>query len=1187
LDAPTSTGANADDVLNAADQPPKADDVLNAAAAAAKAPVADEVLDSTAVATKGPTADDVLNAATAASRWTGVNTDAPLDKGLDLAAFRKQMAHVGPLEAAGLLLKHFAGGGYGKSVEMAFAPNPAQPQIPALSTTGSTGAQIGKTLVNTASGAVNSASSPGVGASILTPGAGLYAVPYFLKKAIDSAPEAWKSFFDPNATAADRTQKTAATVLNALAGLGLAKGGLKDAAGTLAPIAQKLAPDTAAAVANRVASAPVRDAMAFSRDAADNNAERTANVTSNDIRGPLRRQFGDNAGKAENALSFMVEGLNDPTALESFKQKILASQEDQKAPPSAEPAATAAPAAPARLSVDQVAKLGPDAFNEYARSIEGGYTDEAHQVGLAAKGKPEEIQKLVDNKAQAIADMNTSLAADDLNGAMAHANKGQYFSEAHGAATGTGSAGEAVAKLAPASEPETAATAAPAETATAPASTKWGQRALDAIDFAQQNFEALKPHAERYGDVMLKQWEAERDAGQDTPFRPGYVMHAQDIADPSGFESISSSGGGDGGAAFRKMRTHDTFADSIAAGVDPKTLNSVDLMRSRLATGQKLINRNAWADSLKDMKDPTNGQPIAANAVVETRPNGSTYNSVPDGYQPEMFGSRTMAVQKGYGGIFKAITSPSALAHEEFMPMLQKANATGKSVNLLFDTFHLGRIAMWDSAIRASGLKTFKAPLPSYKQGLILMDHSPQEITQMANAGEVPKAWLPKLLQNKTTLELLERNGMNSGRVADAMHQEWVRKIPGIGQFNKFVFEKFQRGAMSEIGLLEFERQRSMYPELSDSQVARKVAKDVNTRFGNFGRQGILKSRTFQDLARMVILAPQWNEGLIKSELGAVSQVGSSIKDAIVNRRLASGMLARGTATMVLGQLAANQMINYFTRGKPTWENKEEGPAAKLSAWIPDKIGGSSGFFLNPTALAAETSHLFEKNLEKDPSWQKALASYGRSRLSATGRPIATFLTKSDGMGRPIKSGDLTKEVVKSAIPMPIASDAAASAFKQLKTGQPSESFAGQYQKQLMATVGLKTDNAPSAEQRIYALARDFNRGKGVPEQPQFAASDFEPFTSALRIGNKNDAREAVQELLEHKTPDDIAKHYQTQERAPFTGKHTREDQFMATLSAEQKATYQQARAAKTKLKQDAMTALIGYLAQNNAPPQN
>lgn len=977
-------------------------------------------------------------------------------------ALKQRWDKAGPLEKMGMMWRGFS---YDKSVEQAFAPNEMQGQIPSVDTSGSAPAQVAKSLANTASGVFNSLGAPGVAATLMSPGTGLYAVPYFAKKALDAVPAAWRSYFDPNATAADRTNKTAAAVMDALAVVGLAKTGAQPAAEALISgahatgmLAAKIAPnsfladipraieDTRTKLANRIAATPIQDAMAASRDAADNAAERVATQTANDLRGPLRREFGKDAAPAEQALTFQVEALNDPGALDEMRQKVDASKD---------------------------------------------------------------------------------------------------------------------------------------------ATPKWKQAALDAIDFAKDNFDRLSPFAEKYSDVTLKQWAHEREAGQATPYRAGYVMHAQDLADPKGFESLSSSGAGEGSAAFRMMRSHDTLADSIAAGVDPKSINAVDLLKSRVANGERLVNRDAWVDSLKDLKDPTNNQPVATNVVVETRPDGTTYNTAPDGYQAETLGSKSIAVQKGYSGIFKSITDPSAWSKGDIAPILQKVNATGKAVNLLLDTFHLGRIAMWDSAIRASGLKTFRAPVPSFRQGLTLMDHSPAEITKMAADGAVPSGWLPKVLENKETLDRLEKNGMNTGRTADAMHQEWVRKIPGIGKFNQFVFEKFQRGATSEIGLLEYERQRAMYPELTDDQVARNVAKDVNTRFGNFGRQGIFKSGTWRDLARMVLLAPQWNEGLIKSEVGAARQGIAAAKDLAVNHRLASGMLARGTATMFMGQLIANQLINMYTRGHPTWKNPEEGPSAKLSAWIPDKIGGGPGFFLNPAALSAEVSHNFEKAYERDPNWDNAMKGFIRGRLSAGARPVATWFFGTDPLGRPIKPDELHGAMAASATPWPIGLPAAAAGARQLVTGQHSESFSGQYQKQLMATVGQKMDNAPSSEQRIYSLARAFNRSKGVPPEPQFGAGEYEPLTAALRMGNKNDINDALESLLERRKPAEIEKHFTTWAHLPFTGKNAREAQFLATLNPEQRDTYTKARSSKAQIRHAAVSSLLGYLAQNKVAGRN
>ena len=98
-------------------------------------------------------------------------------------------------------------------------------------------------------------------------------------------------------------------------------------------------------------------------------------------------------------------------------------------------------------------------------------------------------------------------------------------------------------------------------------------------------------------------------------------------------------------------------------------------------------------------------------------------------------------------------------------------------------------------------------------------------------------------------------------------------------------------------------------------------------------------------------------------------------------------------------------------------------------------------------------------------------------------------------------------------------------------------------------------------------------------------AGGGEPLSMALRIGNKNDARDAIEELLQHQTPAQISKHFTEQSRRPFTGKTSRESQFYTSLSPEQKVTYQKAREARAKLGRDAIVQLSQYLAQNRYVP--
>ncbi len=691
---------------------------------------------------------------------------------------------------------------------------------------------------------------------------------------------------------------------------------------------------------------------------------------------------------------------------------------------------------------------------------------------------------------------------------------------------------------------------------------KWKSRALAAIEYAKANGEKLKSASDLYEGLTDTQAQQEQAIGMPTLKRSNYVMHAQDVDEGGWLDS--SAGMSATGASSRKNRTYDTFADSIAAGVDPKTLNALDLLRSRVKAGQTGVNLRQWQSSLKDYIDPTSKQPIAMKPERVERADGSSYYQAPKGYENEMLNGTPIAVKKEYAGTIGALTDPSWWSQSPERRLAQKLNGAGKSINLLIDTFHLGRLALRQSILKGASLSDPRLPIPSYTEGKTVLEHSPAELAKMAQNGEISKNALPDLLEKKKNLNLLTSNGLNIGHVADAMHQDMVSQIPFVGEalhgVNKFIFQKFQRGAMTEAALMEFERQSKSYPDLKPNEVARKVASDINTRFGNLGRQGIFKSKTAQDIARMIWLAPQWNEGLIRSELGGVGQIGQSVADAVTGKRMAMGALGRDMIAGTLGIFAANQLINQGTRGKFTWENPEEGWGSKLSAWIPDHVGGKgSGFFLNPLGVTAEISHLLLNSYERKGSGWEAVKDFARSRTSAAGRPFMTWITGQDALGGRIKAGDMTKEVVKSALPVPIGGSAAYSALRGAANGGNTETYPGQFQKQVMSTVGLKTDTAPSPEQRMSALAKDYKAKHGIEPAAEFYAGDYSDLTNALRRNNPKDVQSEIKDLLVKKSPDEIRKHYQSWGRTPFTGQKDREADFIRTLNPEQRQTYMKA----------------------------
>ena len=688
------------------------------------------------------------------------------------------------------------------------------------------------------------------------------------------------------------------------------------------------------------------------------------------------------------------------------------------------------------------------------------------------------------------------------------------------------------------------------------ASPAWKKKALAAIEFADNNFSRFDPIAQKYEQIGLHQVAQENANGIDTPVREGYVPHYQDLEEQELF-----GGSGTGSATgFRKMRTYDTFADSIANGVDPKSINAVDLLQKRLSSGQKSINYRSWIDSLKGTIDPASGDPIATKVSIVKRPDGSSYLQVPRGYHQETLAGQRVAIKDGYEGIISALNDPSAWSKNMVAKTIQKTSGAGKSITLGLDTYHLGRIAIWNSLIKSLGITTFKLPTPSYRKGATLLDQTLPEIQKMIANGEIPKSYAKGLVENKRLLNLAVKTGYNVGGIADSLHQDWIHKIPGLGDFNSWLFNQFQRGAMAESWLLEFQRYRKAYPKLSESEVARMVSKDLNTRYGNLGRQGILKSKTMQDTARFLFLAPQWNEGLIRTEIGALGQAGKALLDAATGKRLFAGILARSVGGMVAAQFVANQLINYATRGTPTWDNPEEGIGAKLSAYIPDFWGGP-GFFLNPMSLATETTHLLMKGYERTGNTMQTAMDYFRSRSSVPMRPVWDAVTNKDFLGKYYAPGQLWQGMLKDSLPIPIAGGAIYSAAKEGITGEPNQQFAGQYQKQLFSTFGVKLEQAPSDESRVFTMANHFKLENNIQDRMAGYSSPYSELNHALVVGNMTNAKNAMTKIMQTKSPKEIEKYYKhTYQSMRVLESNAQLKDFLNTLTDEQRNVYDRAK---------------------------
>lgn len=672
-------------------------------------------------------------------------------------------------------------------------------------------------------------------------------------------------------------------------------------------------------------------------------------------------------------------------------------------------------------------------------------------------------------------------------------------------------------------------------------------RALAAVRYARQNWNRLQSLANRVSGKLDEQLATENAAGINTEFHEGYVPHIydQDLLMGKGRPYVLGGSGKGISTGFKKGRTFDTVFDAIEAGYKPKTLDVASLVEHRVKVGNKLVNRKAWAEGLKQAVDPSDGKPVVTDVQRKTRgPGGTSYEVAPPGYSvKEIIPGIRMAWHDGYTSLFDALTGTSRISGSLPGQIALKTVGGLKHGLLLFDTFHASRILQKELFL------TGKA---SYKKGYTLLEYADTDLNRAVQENEITSEMADWVRQNRPTANLLLDSGLNVGRIQEALYNSIVRQLSVIGTFNKWVFEKVTRGAMLESGLIEFERVKKAKPELSDKEIALKVGRDLNIYYGNLGKQGLFKSRQAQDILNLVALAPQWVESMARTEAYGAAQAAKGLTiDPILHKTIMTGTIGKGVAQGLAAYFIGTQLLNLATRRQFTWDNPEEGH--KLDAWIPDVTGKGNGFFLSPFSVVAELTHDMLRYSHKEGNALKAAAKIAANKASPIWRAGRVLLEGVDyNKSRIDNTWDRVKSAAMALVPTPIPLQAA------VKTD-----YQGQAQRQITASLGLKTEPAASAVQQIQTKAERFLKEAGKP-RPTIERPTDEPtygkLRNALRVGDNKAANQVITDLLKTHSEKQIAQAMKQSVKHPFTGSLKDEKKFIQGLSEEEYKLYDKAK---------------------------
>jgi len=640
------------------------------------------------------------------------------------------------------------------------------------------------------------------------------------------------------------------------------------------------------------------------------------------------------------------------------------------------------------------------------------------------------------------------------------------------------------------------------------------------------------------------------------------------------------------GRNWRMPKTFDNMWVAIAADGPyiPAALDGAAIVGHRVRQGMGYINRKLWRENLLEINDPVSGERIARRPRSTPEgmripgPNAANYELLTMGPM------ETLAVRKGYSSLINALTQPSWFQKYQLTRAAVETAMRLKHSLLAGDIFHLFREMYYGVATTGTQV--------GFRAGRAALEYDDASLQRAVQAGVVSKAdadWSRQQVNVRvgnqsfpmTRRQILEQGiarGFNVGRIQDAIYRDLVNTMPVVGKalkvYNRWLFDDWTRGLMSEAYVRNFEVLNKKHPNVDWGVLARDVARDTNTFFGSLGRQGWIKSETFQDLSRLAFLAPQWVESLLRKEIGAYGRLGAyalSKAGLEVGRTKAGlpafGMLGKGMGRGLAAMFAITQIVNLISRGKPTWQNPEKGHM--WDAWVQV---GDHGVWISPLSIFNELLHDVLRYSVSKPKVHDAIQQIGQNKLGPYSRAIVVLASSRTPTGQLITTTPrVYGEAAKQLFPVPIgASQVLRAAVHPLVPGLVSAPPPGQVARQAFSTLGVKAEPAQSPQQELYSMAQDFLAKSGMKKETGFqevptVEASFTRLRQAIGQNDMAGFEWNLKHLMKNRNVGDVIDGMKRWVDRPITGNRNADDQFLTTLTPEQFKVYSQAREDKWK----------------------
>lgn len=528
--------------------------------------------------------------------------------------------------------------------------------------------------------------------------------------------------------------------------------------------------------------------------------------------------------------------------------------------------------------------------------------------------------------------------------------------------------------------------------------------------------------------------------------------------------------------------------------------------------GATLIKPSAKVDSTDPIDNRSDFKPLDAPPLRRWKWAGTDENGNPTLVQGDVI------IHPDAFKRVKNLFERSAVRQNPVGRAMLKASATVKQTMLDLSGFHVVQIGVHGLEHRSA------VPLSETVNKKLGREFRP--LTDYINDPDIRGLVKGGLVLGETSGRELFTEGLSGSSL--------TKHIPKLGpklhELTDWLFNDYIPRLKANTGLHALERNKERYKDLSPEELYKLTAGQMNAAFGEQNYAMIGRSETTQDILRLALLAPDF----LESRMKFTGQAGT------VYGREQFQALMIGAVAMYFAARVANKAINdeYYFEPKYAFSIVHGGKAYSLRTVQGDLIHLVTDFF-----------------------------GFARNRLNPIyGRTVLEALSGRDQFGRKRDFGQQLKDFASTIVPISLRGIL-----------NPREQSLVE---SALNAFGVTERRASSATE-IYDLARKYKEKNQITEGPgEFIYDpDKDKFRAirqaALYSDVQTTAKEIKKAIEKGVSEKQIRDHFSHYAKAPFVGKKSEENNFIETLSEDQKKLYDRARDEKEEVWESVRQALF------------